>query len=246
VKLCAQQHHHEVAPESTYDHTGNLRPRSQEIFSQVPKILLLMTIQPRGGCGKIAIEMNAAPQKETVVEQSRRDGNRSGASFPAAADTRFIAVLAQQAGYTLIEAVVIIALLGVLVGIAMPHFSQQRIQIVNAQRLAIASLRLARSNAISKSVHFQVAFPDATHIRVARMVETPADSGNWYVDTSSVQTTALPVPTSFASTLIGTAIEFNSRGYIVDLKSPVRIDTQDTFGTTKSLQVWPSGQIYDL
>lgn len=194
----------------------------------------------------IAIDMNAAPQKQTGLHESRRHGSSAESSCSAFANVPLIAVRGRSAGYTLIETVVIVALLGVLAAIAIPRFSRQRIQIVNAQRMAIASLRLARTNAISKSVHFQVAFPDSNHLRVSRMVESPEGSGNWQVDTSSVQASALPAPTSFASAIVGTSIEFNSRGYVVNLNAPLRVDAQDTFGATKSLQVWPSGQIYEL
>ena len=194
----------------------------------------------------IATDMNATKQKQTGTHEASGHGSGRAATFPGVGCARPIPVLCCPGGYTLIDLTMTVALLGVLIAIAIPHANQQRVQIINTQRLAIASLRLARANAISKNVHFQVAFPDSRQIRVSRMVENPVGSGTWQVDTTSVQTTPLPAPTSFPSRLIGTSIEFNSRGFVVNLNVPLRIDAQDTFGVTKSLQVWPSGQIYEL
>ena len=115
------------------------------------------------------------------------------------------------------------------------------------QRLLIANLRLARTNAISKSVHFKVSFPSATQVQVARLKESPAGSGIWLADTASpAQTITLPASTSVKSTVVGTSVEFNSRGLAVRLTGPWQVDAQDAFGVTKSVQVWPSGQVNEF
>jgi len=141
--------------------------------------------------------------------------------------------------------------------IAISYFEPKRMQILAAQRLLIANLRVARANAITRSVHFQVALQSASQIKVSQMQETPTGSGNWQVGTTNVQTITLPSVTSIKSTEVGTTVEFGTRGWacfatssttctVGTVTSPVQIDAQDTFGQTKSLQVWSSGQVNAL
>ncbi|MBI4515895.1 MAG: prepilin-type N-terminal cleavage/methylation domain-containing protein [Deltaproteobacteria bacterium] len=152
-------------------------------------------------------------------------------------------------GYTLIEILVTMSVMAVMAAIALPHFDSRRLEINNAQRLLIANLRQARFNAISKSIHFQVSFPQNDHVVVSRMKENPAGSGTWEVDTTeptNVQTTSLPAGTTVKSAAVGTTIEFNSRGIVLNMNTAKQVDVQDTFGVTRSLQVWPSGQVNEL
>ena len=147
-------------------------------------------------------------------------------------------------GFTLVEMFVALAFLAILTAIAIPHFDPRRMQIVSAQRLLLANLRVARTNAISKSVHYQVSLPTTTQIKVSRMLEPTPNSGSWSVDSTKVQTIRLPSITTITSTEVGTTIEFNSRGFVVNpTPGPQRLDVQDTYGQTKYVQVWPSGQI---
>ncbi len=150
------------------------------------------------------------------------------------------------AGHTLIEMVVVLSILAIMAAYAVPEYRASRVHINNTQRLLLANLRLARTNAISKSVHYQVAFPNTTQMQVSRMVENPPGSGTWKVDTTNVQTIPLPSSTQVKPTVVGTVYEFNARGITVNLTTPQQIDLQDSFGLTKSIQVWPSGQVNEL
>lgn len=116
-------------------------------------------------------------------------------------------------------------------------------QINAAYRLVIAQLRGARSNAITRSTHFTVAFPTADRLVVERMQQV---GGVWIVDSGDVRTITLPSATQLASSVVGTSVEYNSRGVAVNLAAPRQIDVVDAFGVTKSLQAWPSGQVNDL
>jgi Tfp pilus assembly protein FimT len=146
-------------------------------------------------------------------------------------------------GYTAIELLATIGLIAAVTAMAIPHFDPARMQINAAQRLLIANLRVARTNAITRSVHYRVEFPTTSQIRVQRMILV---ANAWQPDSSGVQNIALPGQTTLPSSLVGTNIEFNTRGMAVNLAAPQQIDITDTFGVTKSLQAWPSGQINGL
>lgn len=165
-------------------------------------------------------------------------------------------LLRTQSAYTVLELMVTLAIFFVVAKIAVSYFEPRRMQIQAAQRLLIANLRVARANAITRSVHFQVALKSANQIKVSQMQETPAGSGNWQVG-ANVQTITLPSVTSIKSTEVGTTVEFGTRGWacfatssttctVGTVVSPLQIDAQDTFGQTRSLQVWSSGQVNAL
>jgi prepilin-type N-terminal cleavage/methylation domain-containing protein len=168
-------------------------------------------------------------------------------------DKRAVRRITSRSGYSLVEVIVAMALFGVLARIAVPHFDARRMQINAAQRLVIANLRLARAKAITKSVHFRIDFANASQVRIAQMVQDGA--GVWSVDDTKTKTIALPASTRFASgtqctspcqAIIGTNIEFNSRGISTNLAAVEQITLIDDFGKAKALQAWPSGQINEL
>ena len=149
-------------------------------------------------------------------------------------------------GFTLLDIVVSVSLMTIVAGVALPEFDSRRAHILTAQRLVMASLRTARTNAITKSQHFSVSFPTANQIQIAAMRQSPAGSGNWQVDTANVQTIALPSATQIAPSSVAASVEFTSIGMAPHLTGPLQVDAQDTFGVTKSLQIWPSGQVNEL
>ncbi len=151
-----------------------------------------------------------------------------------------------NAGFTLIDLVVTLSLIAILAGVALPEFDQRRLQIVTAQRLVLATLRTARADAITKSQHFAVSFAAANQLQLAPMVQNPPGSGTWQMDTANMQTIQLPSATQVAATVLGVTVEFTARGTARNLTGPLQIDAQDTYGVTKSLQVWPSGQVNEL
>jgi prepilin-type N-terminal cleavage/methylation domain-containing protein len=156
-------------------------------------------------------------------------------------------------GFSLIEIIVAMAIFAIVAAVAIPHFDARRVQINAAQRLVLANLRLARAKAITKSLHYRVDFTSANQILVEAMVQDI--NGNWTVDDRNVQTVPLPGSTHFPSgsecaspcqPVIGTNIEFNSRGIVVNLAAPQQITLMDDFGKSKALQAWPSGQVNEL
>lgn len=172
---------------------------------------------------------------------------------PKLLDKRAVRRITSARGYSLVEVIVAMALFGVLARIAVPHFDTRKMQINASQRMVIASLRMARAKAITKSVHFRIDFLSATQVRVAQMVQDNA--GVWNIDSTKTTTTTLPASTRFASgtqcispcqAIIGTNIEFNSRGISTNLAAVEQITLIDDFGKSKALQAWPSGQINEL
>ncbi len=134
-------------------------------------------------------------------------------------------------------------MIAVLSAIAMPGWKANRMNILTARRMVVANLRLARANAITKSIHYQVSFPDTSHVSLSAMQLDPLHPGTWVVDTTKVQTSALPSRTNVAASSLSTVVEFNTRGMVVNVSSMKQISLSDSFGSTKSLQVWPSGQM---
>ena len=143
-------------------------------------------------------------------------------------------------GYSLLELLVTMGVLAILTGTAFLGYRSNRLQINNAQRLVIGTLRGARASAISKSVHFTVKFAASDRLLVQRMVR---DDGGWQVDPASVRTVPIPAPAYVSSTAVGTRVEFDSRGIAINLSAPQQIELRDSFGVSKSVQAWPSGEI---
>jgi len=147
-------------------------------------------------------------------------------------------------GYSLIELAVTISIIAIIIATQMPQWNQNRINILTARSMVLANLRLARTNAITKSIHYRVSFPsDMSHVTLSGMLQNPAGSGIWVVDTTKVQTSSLPASTQVSSSSQSIAVEFNTRGMVANATAMTQISLTDSFGNTKSLQVWPSGQI---
>jgi prepilin-type N-terminal cleavage/methylation domain-containing protein len=149
--------------------------------------------------------------------------------------------LVDARGYTLMELMVTFSVFATLAAIAVPHIDSRRLRINSAQRLVIAKLRMARASAITKSLHYKVEFPDTTHLRSERMTQDV--NGVWQIDSASIQTVPLPSLASFATSVVGTTVEFNSRGTVVNLATPLQITLTDTYNSSIVVQAWPSGQV---
>ena len=145
-------------------------------------------------------------------------------------------------GYSVLEVMVTLCIAATLIAIAMPMWRANRMNILTARLMVLANLRIARANAITKSLHYQVSFPDTGHVTLAGMLQNPAGSGTWVVDTTKVQTSALPKQTQVSAAALTTTVQFNTRGMVTNATTLTTIQLTDSFGNTKSLQVWPSGQ----
>jgi Tfp pilus assembly protein FimT len=148
------------------------------------------------------------------------------------------------------QVMVTLTIAAILSAIAVPAFKSNRMNIVTARRVVLATLRLARANSITKSLHYQVSFPsDMGHVTLSGMKQSTPGSGTWAVDPTKVQTTALPANTSVTASSQAITVEFNTRGMVVKPTpgpTPLQLSVSDTFGMTNSLQVWPAGQMNEM
>lgn len=156
-------------------------------------------------------------------------------------------------GFSLVEVIVAMVIFGIIARIAIPHFDARKMKVLAAQQLIAANLRLVRAKAITKSLHYRLAFTAAKQIQVQPMVLQT--NGTWAVDSANVKTLALPSNTQFAAgsqctspctPVINTFIEFNSRGVATNIATMQQITLIDDFGKAKAVQAWPSGQVNEL
>ena len=173
----------------------------------------------------------------------------SGLSSPAYCGERTSGrqPLGSISGKSLIDVLATLSIIAVLTAITLPLWNPNRLNILTARRIVVANLRLARANAITKSLHYRVSFTsDMLHVTLSGMYENPVGSGTWAVDSTKVQTTTLPRSTQVSSSSVGITVEFNTHGMVANTTALTQLSVTDSFGNTKSLQLWPSGQIHEI
>jgi prepilin-type N-terminal cleavage/methylation domain-containing protein len=153
------------------------------------------------------------------------------------------ALLASARGFTIPELLVGIAIFGILAASAISNTKATRTQITTAQTQLTAQLRLARIKAITTVSHCSVSFTSTTQFKVYPMTY---NGTVWQLATTPSNTVTLPSVVSFPSALVGTRIEFNSRGMVAGTTTVTQINLTDAFGATRTVQAWPSGQVYAL
>jgi prepilin-type N-terminal cleavage/methylation domain-containing protein len=148
-------------------------------------------------------------------------------------------------GQSLIELMVTLSIVAIVLRIGLPMWKASSMNIMTARRMVVANLRLARANAITKSLHYQVSFAaDKGSVKLSGMAPPTPPATTWAVDTTKVQTSAFPKSTQVSTSSV--VVEFNTRGMVANSSTMTLISITDSFGNTKSLQVWPSGQIHEL
>jgi prepilin-type N-terminal cleavage/methylation domain-containing protein len=149
--------------------------------------------------------------------------------------------LADRRGYTMIEALVSMAIAGVLIGSALPHVDTRREAINTAVNAVIADLRYARSRSITTGTHHALELTDAGTYEVQRLTQDAI--GLWVVD-SVAKTNAFPDHVTLELSQPVT-LEFNTRGMMISSTGTLTLSFTDTqFGATHQVSIWPSGQIY--
>jgi len=159
----------------------------------------------------------------------------------------------RQRGYSLVEMLVAIGILGILVATALPHMDTRRESTNTAVQSVIAGLRLARTKAISTGAHYCFHRNGNTAYYVRRWKETTY-SPYWASD-KTILDAKMPKHTDWAledyAGPHGEHLMFNTRGLSIDsgtnqvATQSVTIWVWDDFGVTHSIVVTPSGQIYE-
>lgn len=147
----------------------------------------------------------------------------------------------RERGFTLIELVTAVGLIGIMLGVAMPYIPRGTYDLWGTQVQFLADMRAARTLALTKGDHYRLVVTSATHYEVRRM---QLQGANW-VDR---------VQPAIASRTLGTAItfvegannvyEFNTRGLLVNpgtVQSILLTDSRS--GHYRGVTVWPSGQV---
>lgn len=147
--------------------------------------------------------------------------------------------LACPCGYTVMELMMTVVLIGVLVGTAIPHLDTRRESINGAVESVVGDLRFTRARAITTGRHYTFDIVDAQTYRVQRM---RVDGTAWTADSISRQ---VSLPEHVELTLDGASVlEFNSRGMMISADLPPTLTLNDTkFGAGREVLIWPSGQI---
>ena len=182
-----------------------------------------------------------------VCMQSQTRGTRLALNATQMGQPRasrsFAFPLTTARGYTMIEILVAITIFGIIARTASSAYTAKRLQLGAAQRQVIAQLRLARSSAISQDTHYSVSITSTTQLKVFPMT---LNGTVWQASSTPSVKLTLPSVTSFSTTVVGKTFEFNSRGVVLGASAVQQVDLKDTYNATKSLQVWPSGQVNEL
>lgn len=162
-----------------------------------------------------------------------------------------------ERGTSLLEVIVTTGIIGLLLGGSVLGIKSTYNDLGNSSQTFASDVRLARMDAVTRGVHFRVAWDDRSY-RTERLEDLDGN-GVWETDIhAQPQTRALPAGITIA-TASGDqsrqAVEFDTRGMVVapldgspDLVV-VGITAAPHGGRIDGIidiEIWPSGQIYLL
>jgi type IV fimbrial biogenesis protein FimT len=156
--------------------------------------------------------------------------------------------LAANRGFTLIEMLTVVAILGIVLAVGLPHLDPGRMDTNKLAQSLVGDVRLARLRAITGGSHYVVKVTTgamgAMSYKVVQMAES--GDGTWVEATGGwKRTVSLPSGMSVSGGGEGGfSVEFNTRGMLVSNEEPVLATITDDYGAVRKLTVWPSGQVH--
>ncbi len=154
--------------------------------------------------------------------------------------------LQSDRGFTLVELVTTIGILGLLLGAAMPYLNARSLRSNAAIDQFVADVRFARSKAIVSGVQICVHPVSSTRYQVRSMKL----SGSSWIHDKTLRDVTLPAGTTLnLQTDQGNHLRFNTRGMQVAYANPNNIYPLNAiFGnpnySSHLVTIWPSGQAY--
>lgn len=148
--------------------------------------------------------------------------------------------LRREAGNTLIETLITVAIVGIILASAMPKFDMRRQDINDALANLLGDLRYARARAITTGTHFSIKVNNGTQYQVQRHLVA---GSTWPVETV---TQTVNLPNTLQLYAFPATIEFNTRGLMVTpgVTGEIYVYLNDNVGgKSHRFAVWPSGQI---
>lgn len=144
-------------------------------------------------------------------------------------------------GNTLIELLIIVGIIGVITGAALPHFDTRRQDVHTVMRELVGQFRTARTQALTTGTHYALHMPAADSLNVQRLEQ--AVDGTWQLATV---TQRIALPSHLTLSMVPNTIEFNTRGTMVTSAGPLYVYLSDRYGSqVHSFSVWPSGQVHE-
>jgi prepilin-type N-terminal cleavage/methylation domain-containing protein len=148
-----------------------------------------------------------------------------------------------RTGFTVLELLVAVSVMGVLAAIALPRMPRSAFALWNADRQLLADIRHARAEALTKGDHFRVVVTGASTYEVQRMRLV---GGGWVANTPAQRSRTLPAGVTFTQG-VGSRFEFNTRGLMVAPAVATRLQMTDArTSRNRYVTVWPSGQVAPL
>jgi type IV fimbrial biogenesis protein FimT len=157
-----------------------------------------------------------------------------------------------NAGFTLIELMIGVAIVAIIMGVAVPAISQYRDhhQFSGAVIDVLSSLRRARMTAVelNRNVVFEVDVAAGSYrafVDDGAGIPENAGNGNWDSGEQVIGSTVLPQGVEFTSATFGgdTFVTFSGRGFPMNGNAAVggTIDLAGNLGTTRSVVLILSG-----
>lgn len=153
----------------------------------------------------------------------------------------------RETGMSLVELLVIIAIVSVMGAIAIPRLNQSVLNLSTTTQTLVGSIRMARADAVSRGTRYRVILGSDSYT-VQRLQRN--QDGEW-VPAAVSEEVELPSGISLSVIDGDGVIEFSTRGLVVpppdeEVAQIEQISIHDSRdGDTKYLAVWPSGQVLE-